>query len=118
MKPAIVELVSKEVPAQRWLGAKAKTPPQDTLELVTSVRFVCKHITVRRALALVHRRTVRHALMQARCETFNGEELLNLEHLAGACDSCTDVYMRFGLEGGKCLILERKQVLLIHIKLH
>ncbi|KAK9834040.1 hypothetical protein WJX81_005089 [Elliptochloris bilobata] len=47
----------------------------------------------------------------ARCETFNGTELLNLEHLAEACDSCTDVYMRFGLEGGKCIILERKQAL-------
>ena len=75
-------------------------------------------ITLRHALLLVHCATVRHVHMQARCETFNGEELLNLEHLAGACDSCTDVYMRFGLEGGKCLILERKQVLPIHVKLH
>lgn len=65
----------------------------------------------------VHCGTVSDALMQARCEMFNGEELLNLEHLAGVCDSCTDVYMRFGLEGGKCLILERKQVLLVHANL-
>ena len=71
-----------------------------------------------RAPVVVLYKTVKYALMQARCETFNGEELLNLEHLAGACDSCTDVYMRFGLEGGKCLILERKQVLAINMKLH
>ncbi len=59
--------------------------------------------------ALLNEVTVKFG-RQARCETFNGVELLNLEHLAETCDSCTDVYMRFGLEGGKCIILERKQV--------
>ena len=45
--------------------------------------------------------------MQARCETFNGQEVRNLARLAELVDSCQDKYMRFGLEGGKLVILDR-----------
>ena len=44
---------------------------------------------------------------QARCETFNGAELRNLAQLAQLVDGCADKYMRFGLEGGKWVILDR-----------
>ena len=44
---------------------------------------------------------------QARCETFNGAELRNLAQLAGLVDECGETYMRFGLEGGKWVILDR-----------
>ena len=44
---------------------------------------------------------------QARCETFNGQEVRNLARLAELVDSCQDKYMRFGLEGGKLVILDR-----------
>ena len=45
--------------------------------------------------------------VQARCETFNGQEVRNLARLAELVDGCQDKYMRFGLEGGKLVILDR-----------
>ena len=47
------------------------------------------------------------AAAQARCETFNGTELRNLAQLAALVDKCEETYMRFGLEGGKWVILDR-----------
>ncbi|DBA92177.1 hypothetical protein WJX77_001540 [Trebouxia sp. C0004] len=44
-----------------------------------------------------------------KCELFNGQELHNLKQLAEAVDACKEKYMRFGLEGGKCVILDRVQ---------
>ncbi|BDA41920.1 Protease Do-like 10, mitochondrial [Coccomyxa sp. Obi] len=46
-----------------------------------------------------------------RCQTFNGEEVRNLARLAELVDSCEDKYMKFGLEGGKLVILERLQAI-------
>ncbi|EIE25461.1 trypsin-like serine protease [Coccomyxa subellipsoidea C-169] len=46
-----------------------------------------------------------------RCESLNGEEVRNLARLAELVDSCTDKYMKFGLEGGKLVILERVQAI-------
>lgn len=48
---------------------------------------------------------------QARCETFNGEEVRNLARLAELVDGCSDKYMKFGLEGGKLVILDRLQAI-------
>ncbi len=48
---------------------------------------------------------------QVRCESLNGEEVRNLARLAELVDSCTDKYMKFGLEGGKLVILERVQAI-------
>ncbi|KAL3146345.1 hypothetical protein ABBQ32_003036 [Trebouxia sp. C0010 RCD-2024] len=44
-----------------------------------------------------------------KCEQFNGQELHNLKQLAEAVDTCKEKYMRFGLEGGKSVILDRVQ---------
>ncbi|KAK9810951.1 hypothetical protein WJX73_000637 [Symbiochloris irregularis] len=43
------------------------------------------------------------------CLSFNGEDLPHLRSLAQAVDSCEDKYMKFGLEGGKSIILDRAQ---------
>ena len=48
---------------------------------------------------------------QVRCQSFNGEEVRNLARLAELVDGCTDKYMKFGLEGGKLVILERVQAI-------
>ena len=47
--------------------------------------------------------------MQVRCESFNGQEVRNLATFAELVDNCTDKYMKFGLEGGKSVILDRLQ---------
>lgn len=52
---------------------------------------------------------LRHA--QVRCGDFNGEEVRNLAQLADMVDRCQDKYMKFGLEGGKLVILERLQAI-------
>ncbi|CAL5219318.1 g1127 [Coccomyxa viridis] len=44
-----------------------------------------------------------------RCEAFNGQEVRNLATFAELVDGCTDKYMKFGLEGGKLVILDRLQ---------
>lgn len=49
------------------------------------------------------------ACWQVRCESFNGQEVRNLATFAEMVDSCTDKYMKFGLEGGKLVILDRLQ---------
>jgi hypothetical protein len=49
--------------------------------------------------------------VQARCETCNGQEVRNLARLAELVDGCADKYMKFGLEGGKLVILDRLQAL-------
>jgi hypothetical protein len=52
---------------------------------------------------------MRFACRQVRCENFNGQEVCNLATFAEMVDSCTDKYMKFGLEGGKLVILDRLQ---------
>ncbi len=47
--------------------------------------------------------------LQVRCEAFNGQEVRNLATFAELVDGCTDKYMKFGLEGGKLVILDRLQ---------
>lgn len=42
-----------------------------------------------------------------RCEKFNDLELRNLAHLAELVDACKEEYMRFQIDGGKCVILDR-----------
>lgn len=44
-----------------------------------------------------------------RCESFNGQEVRNLATFAELVDGCGDKYMKFGLEGGKLVILDRLQ---------
>lgn len=41
------------------------------------------------------------------CMSFNGTDAPNLPALAQQVDACSDKYMRFGLEGGKSIILDR-----------
>lgn len=43
------------------------------------------------------------------CLKFNGEPVRNLRHLAAEVDGCTARYMKFGMEGGKSIILDREQ---------
>lgn len=47
--------------------------------------------------------------VQVRCESFNGQEVHNLATFAELVDGCSDKYMKFGLEGGKSVILDRLQ---------
>ncbi len=49
------------------------------------------------------------SVVQVRCESFNGQEVRNLATFAELVDTCTDKYMKFGLEGGKSVILDRLQ---------
>ena len=51
----------------------------------------------------------RQGAAQVRCETFNGQEVRNLATFAELIDGCSDKYMKFGLEGGKLVILDRLQ---------
>lgn len=46
-------------------------------------------------------------LHSMRCKTFNGVEILNLEHLAELVDTCCEQYFHFGLEGGRSVVMDR-----------
>ena len=56
-----------------------------------------------------HKTLNRQGALQVRCEAFNGQEVRNLATFAELVDGCTDKYMKFGLEGGKLVILDRLQ---------
>lgn len=43
------------------------------------------------------------------CETFNGQAIRNLRHLADMVDACGDQYLNFGLEGGRLISLDREE---------
>ena len=57
----------------------------------------------------MHGRLRCQGALQVRCEAFNGQEVRNLATFAELVDGCTDKYMKFGLEGGKLVILDRLQ---------
>lgn len=43
------------------------------------------------------------------CESFNGQAVQNLRHLADMIDACEEQYLNFGLEGGRLISLDRQE---------
>jgi len=53
--------------------------------------------------------TTGYKFQSMRIEHFNDVQIRNLRQLADLVDSCKEKYMRFSLQGGKCVILESEQ---------